>query len=615
MRLLSPVAKSARASRGRPHGPAMPQRDRAGYAPISDYAFLSDCRSAALVSSDGSVDWLCWPRFDSPALFAAVLDSDKGGRWSIRPQGPFQTTREYLPHTNIVATTFTTPDGQVTVTDWLHTGSRSSLCRRIRGVRGHVTLRMVCDPRPDFNAHGPVEWTRRLGWLVATLPNGDRIVADGFNEPDSTRTVHAGETVNLSLSLNRPGPSDLAASLKRAVRRWETWAGELSLPDLHADVVERSALVLKGLQYEPTGAIVAAPTTSLPECLGGTRNWDYRYSWLRDATLTLAALSQVGKTGEAESWLDWLKMITLVSGLDDLQIMYGIGGEHDLPEAELHHLAGHKGSRPVRVGNGAATQRQIDTYGELADAIWMVRCRTDEPLNPHRWRLLRALANRAMREWRDPDEGIWEVRGQPRHFVYSKVYCWVALDRAITVAELDGFADAPLADWKRERDIIRAEVLDQGWDPALGAFTQSYGSGTLDASNLVLASVGFISPADPRFVATVRATQQHLTRGGLVDRYRTEHTDDGFAGEEEGTFTICSLWLCQALISIGDLDAAQAIFDQVCACANDLGLLSEELTPAGEQLGNYPQAFTHIALIICSFALSAAHGASARRAA
>jgi GH15 family glucan-1,4-alpha-glucosidase len=262
----------------------------------------------------------------------------------------------------------------------------------------------------------------------------------------------------------------------------------------------------------------------------------------------------------------------------------------------------------VRVGNGAAKQRQIDTYGELADAIWMVRTRFEQRLNPHRWRLVRALANRAMREWREPDEGIWEVRGDPRHFVYSKVMCWVALDRAITLADLDGFEDANLEIWRAEREEIHRQVLAEGYDPVLGAFTQSYGSGTLDASNLMLATVGFIAADDERFVNTVRATQAHLTRGGLVDRYRVDQTDDGF-DEEEGTFTICTLWLCSALLQIGDVAAARAIFERVCACANDLGLLAEELTPDGEQLGNYPQAFTHIALILCAFALEEAQPA------
>ena len=584
----------------------MPSRDASGYAPISDYAFLSDCRSAALVSSDGAVDWLCWPRFDSPAVFAGILDARQGGTWSIRPAGEYTTHRRYLPDTNIVETTFRTDSGAVRLTDWLHMGARQALCRRLEGLDGRVDVELVCDPRPDFNAHGPVAFTPRLGWLVCDLPGGDRIVADGVTGTHEQRTVTAGQIHNFSLSLNRPGPTDLASSLRRTAEFWREWAEDLALPRARRDLVTRSALTLKGLQYQPSGAIIAAATTSIPECVGGTRNWDYRYSWLRDATLTLAAFGQVGKDAEAQSWLDWLKMISLISGVEDLQIMYGIGGEADLAERELGHLEGHMHSRPVRVGNGAAKQRQIDTYGELADAIWQVRVRSGAPLNHHRWRLLRALANRTLREWREPDEGIWEVRGEPKHFVYSKVMCWVALDRAVTVAELDGFEDPNLDRWRAERHEIRQQVLTEGYDQTLGAFTQSYGSGSLDASNLTLATVGFISPTDPRFVRTVRAAQRDLTRNGLVDRYHVQNTDDGFAGEQEGTFTICTLWLVAALIEIGDVPAAYELFERVVACANDVGLLAEELTPDGVQLGNFPQAFTHIALIICAFALDRA---------
>ena len=582
------------------------ERDSDGYTSISDYGFLSDCRSAALVSSDGAVDWLCWPRFDSPAVFAAILDAERGGSWSIRPVAGYEVQRRYLPHTNVLETTFHTATGTVRLTDWLHMGARQALCRRLEGVSGLVEVELVCDPRPDFAVHGPVSFEQRLGWLIAELPSGDRLVADGFESPRELRTVYAGDAHCFSLALNRPGPSDLRNSLRRTTAFWTKWAQELRLPAEHAGVVERSALTLKGLQYQPSGAIIAAATTSLPEAIGGSRNWDYRYSWLRDATLTLAAFGAVGKHDEAQSWLDWLKMISLLSGVEDLQIMYGIGGEADLDEAVLDHLEGHKRSQPVRTGNGAAKQRQIDTYGELADAIWLVRARFEDRLSPHRWRLMRALANRALREWREPDEGIWEVRGDPKHFVYSKVMCWVALDRAIRLAEMDGLEDACLPAWRTGRDEIRAEVLARGFDEELGAFTQSYGSGSLDASNLVLAGTGFISADDPRFIGTVRATQRELTRGGLVDRYRVSDTDDGFAGEEEGTFVICSLWLALACIQIGDVEAAEDIFERVCAYANDLGLLAEELTPEGEQLGNYPQAFTHIALILCAFELERA---------
>jgi GH15 family glucan-1,4-alpha-glucosidase len=531
-------------------------RDAAGYAPISDYGFLSDCRSAALVSTDGSIDWLCWPRFDSPAIFGAILDSQRGGTWRIRPVGDFAVERRYVPQTNVVETTFVTREGTVRLTDWLHVGARQALCRRLEGVTGNVEVEITCDPRPNYGEHGPVNWERRLGWLVCELPDGDTMVADGLQGLYERRVVGAGDVHGVSLTLNRPGPSDLANSLDRTAAHWREWCAGLHLPSSRAAIVERSALTLKGLQYQPSGAIIAAATTSLPECVGGTRNWDYRYSWLRDATLTLSALGKVGKVDEAQSWLDWLKMISLASGVEDLQIMYGVGGEPDLAEAELGHLEGYRASSPVRVGNGAAKQRQIDTYGEVADALWMMRLRSDEPMNPHRWRLIRALANRTLREWREPDEGIWEVRGEPAHFVLSKVMCWVALDRAIALAELDGYDDENLPRWRHERDELRQEILDRGFDQKLGSFTQSYGSGTLDASNLMLATVGFIAPDDARFVGTVRATQEHLMRGGLVDRYDVGHTDDGFSGQDEGTFAICTLWLCTALLQTCALHAS-----------------------------------------------------------
>jgi GH15 family glucan-1,4-alpha-glucosidase len=585
------------------------RRDAAGYLPIADYAFLSDCRSAALVSSAGSVDWLCWPRFDSEAVFARILDGRSGGSWSIRPDGPFESERRYVPHTNVLETTFRTASGTVRLTDWLHVGARQALCRRLEGIAGSVAMRVVCDPRPGFNASGPVSWSERGAWLAADLASGDRLVADGLSGPSEAFTVHAGESRGFSLSLNRPGPSDLASSLKRTVGFWRTWAQNLQLPEERAELVERSALTLKGLQYEPSGAIVAAATTSLPESVGGARNWDYRFSWIRDATLTLGALAELGKGEEAQSWLDWLGGIALTSDVDDLQVMYGVGGETELDERELAWLDGYRGSRPVRVGNGAAKQRQIDTYGELAEAIWMVRTRFDERLSRHRWRLMYALAERALHEWREPDEGIWEVRGGRRDFVYSKVMCWVALDRAIRLAELDGIDEPSVPRWRRGRDEIRREVLARGFDEELGSFTQSYGSRSLDAANLTLAGVGFLDPHDRRFVGTVRAIERGLMRGGFVDRYRADTTDDGL-DDGEGTFTMCTLWLCLALLQIGDVCAAREVFDRVCARANDLGLLSEQLTPDGEQLGNYPQAFTHVAVIHCAAALAGAEAAA-----
>jgi GH15 family glucan-1,4-alpha-glucosidase len=584
-------------------------RDAAGFAPISDYGFLSDCRTSALVASDGSVDWLCWPRFDSDALFCGLLDTERGGRFLLGPADGAEVavTRRYLPGTNVLETTWSGPQGELMVTDWLHVGGRQALCRIARCTRGTVAVAAELDPRPGFGRSGAPEWRQRLGWLVADLPDGHTLVVDGLAAPAETFVLAEGQERAITLGLDKPGPSDARAALDAAVRWWRDWSADLRLPEgPDRDVVERSALVLKGLQYRATGAIVAAATTSLPEELGGERNWDYRYSWLRDAAFTLLALRAVGKRAEADSWLDWLKGIALRTGDLRLQIMYGIDGEAELPEQRLEHLSGYRGSFPVRVGNAAAGQRQLDVYGELADAIWLQRVGSGRPLGRHRAALLGELAERACEDWRLPDEGIWEVRGGARHFTYSKVMCWVALDRAIRAARMDRREDPRLERWKAERAAIRVEVEQRAWSERRNAFAQSYDSDALDASALVLAKVGFLQASDPRFVSTVRAIQTHLTRGGLVDRYRIgDAADDGLAGEE-GTFSICSLWLVLALVSIGDVSAARELFERVRSCANDLGLMSEELTPEGVQLGNFPQAFTHIALISAALAL---HGA------
>jgi GH15 family glucan-1,4-alpha-glucosidase len=583
-------------------------RSAAGYVPIADYGFLSDCRSGALVASDGSVDFLCWPRFDSPALFARVLDSERGGTFRIAPVQPWSATRRYIDRTNVLRTVFRTTGGVVEMTDWLHAGSRQALCRLVACLAGEVELEARCDPRPEFGAGEPPRWAPHRARLVASLASGDTLVLDGLESATQRFTLCTGERRCISLGWNRSGPADLDHSQRRAVAFWREWARDLVLPETAREQVVRSALTLKGLQHRPTGAIVAAPTTSLPEQRGGIRNWDYRYSWLRDSAFTLYALRAVGKLDEADAWFDWLEAISAATGSADLQIVYGIGGETELTETELPHLAGYEGASPVRVGNGAAKQRQLDTYGELCDAIWLHRTRTDGAISPGRWAIVEAAASRAAAEWRDPDRGIWEVRGEPRHFVHSKIWCWVALNRALRIARRDGLTDAPLARWRRERDAIRTDVFENGWDDELGAFTQSYGSRSLDAANLLLAQVGFIDRRDPRFVSTVRVIQRELARGPFVDRYRVDETDDGLVGGE-GTFTICTLWLVLALTQIGAAEEAERLFARVLACANDVGLLAEQLSPEGEQLGNFPQGFSHIGVIACAFALDTARAA------
>ena len=591
---------------------------------IEDYGLIGDMQSAALVGRNGSIDWLCLPRFDSASCFSAVVGDERHGRWLVAPAGEIRSTsRRYRPGTLVLETDFEVADGAVRVIDFMpRRGSGPPRVMRIvEGLRGTVPMRMDLALRPDYGSITPWVDAAADGIVATAGPDAFRLstplplsIEDGSVRSDFVIAPGARERLTLTWHLSyeqTPPVEDADSALARTDASWREWSGRCSYEGGYRDEVLTSLIALKAMTSEQTGAVIAAPTTSLPEEIGGVRNWDYRYSWLRDATLTLSALGKVGKVDEAQSWLDWLKMISLASGVEDLQIMYGVGGEPDLAEAELGHLEGYRASSPVRVGNGAAKQRQIDTYGEVADALWMMRLRSEEPMNPHRWRLMRALANRTLREWREPDEGIWEVRGEPAHFVLSKVMCWVALDRAIALAELDGYDDENLRRWRHERDELRQEILDRGFDQKLGSFTQSYGSGTLDASNLMLATVGFIAPDDARFVGTVRATQEHLMRGGLVDRYDVGHTDDGFSGQDEGTFAICTLWLCTALLQIGDLRAARELFDRVVGCANDLGLLAEELTPDGEQLGNYPQAYTHIALILCAFALEDAESAVA----
>ena len=593
-------------------------RAEGGFPAISDYGFLSDCRSAALVSRAGSVEWLCWPRFDSPSLFARILDRERGGHFTIRPTAPYRVRRNYLAESHVLRTTFETATGVVSVDDWLHTGSRQALCRLIHGERGQVELEAACEVRPGYGRCAPPTWRPRFGFLATELDDGTELYLDGFDsawlpdeeelQPRQTFTVREGEHRGFCLGLNRPGPTDLFSAERRALDFWRGWALTLKLPaGPHKEVVLRSALTLKGLQYAPTGAIVAAATTSLPEVIGGERNFDYRFSWLRDAVFTLHAFDLVGRRDEAESYFDWLRMIAVRSGVEDLQILYGVGGESDAPEKVLEHLSGYRGSRPVRIGNAAAKQIQHDTLGELADAIWQHHRRDRRPLNPHRWLVVRALARRAAGQWREPDEGIWEVRSQRRHFVFSKVMCWVCLDRALRLARLAPrqlVAEAELEAWRREKEAIRAEVLERGWDEELGAFTQYYGSGSVDAANLLLARLCFVSASDERFRSTVERTRERLSRGGLLLRYEPG-SDDGFAGEE-GTFTICTLWLVLALVEIGEVAEARKLFERVLSHASDLGLFSEELSPSGEQLGNFPQAFTHIALIVCAFLLERA---------
>jgi alpha,alpha-trehalase len=598
--------------------------------PISDYALLSDCRSAALVSRDGSVDWLCFPRFDGPSVFCRLLDP-AGGRFVIRPAGDFRASRRYVDQTMVLETTFTTADGTAVLTDALAVGrnerghdlgthSPSMLLRRLACTSGEIEAEVTYAPRPQYGIVEPVlvpvpgglEASGRDGRLVLATPVG--CVVDG---PAATARVRltAGQAAAFALgygpSAGRPKApwtaEEITDRLADTVEGWRSWSViHQSYEGPWRELVHHSGRVLQALTFAPTGAIVAAPTTSLPETVGGERNWDYRYTWVRDASLTIEALWVAACPDEANKFFGFLADAS-ASGLErgeELQIMFGLSGERDLSERELPHLAGWRDSRPVRVGNDAWLQRQIDIYGELLGAAWRLAGQLGE-MEPVTRRFLATAADTAAARWREKDHGIWEIRGQPKDFVYSKLMCWVALDRAIALAGLIGAEDR-VADWAAVREEIRAAILERGWNDRVGAFTQSFGSEDIDASSLMLAITGFLAPDDPRMAATIDTTAQRLTdERGLVYRYLAH---DGIPGKE-GTFLLCTFWLAQAQALAGDVEAASATFERAVAAINDVGLLSEEVDPGtGEMMGNFPQAFSHIGLINAAWAITQAQG-------
>jgi GH15 family glucan-1,4-alpha-glucosidase len=581
---------------------------------IEDYALLGDCRSAAMVSRTGSVDWLCFPRFDSGACFAALLGSSDNGSWSLAPADAFRSERAYCPDSTVLETTHHTADGTVVVTDALvPVGDTHRLVRMVEGRRGTVTMRMELRVRFDYGSVVP--WVQKIPGGIHAIGGPDALAlrtpvdlrGEGF-ATIADFVVAEGERVSFDLAWHeshRPVPEavDVAATLDATMDWWRKWAASLAYQGAYRDEVRKSLVVLKALSYAPTGAIVAAPTTSLPEWIGGPRNWDYRYCWLRDATFTLLALLQAGCTAEAAAWRDWL--IRAVAGDPaKLQIMYGIGGERRLAEAELDWLDGFAGSSPVRIGNGAADQLQIDVYGEVIDALHQARLQGLDP-DPVAWDIQCAMLKWLEDRWRQPDEGIWEVRGARAHFTYSKVMAWVAFDRGIRATEEFGLpGDAPR--WRTIRDQIHEEVCANAVDER-GVFTQSYGSKALDASTLMIPLVGFLPSTDPRVIATVEAVEQELTVDGLVQRYDPGESSDGVGGEE-GAFLLCSFWLVDCLALIGRHDDAVVLYERLLGLRNDLGLLAEEFDPvAGRQLGNYPQAFSHVALVSSAITLCPAH--------
>jgi GH15 family glucan-1,4-alpha-glucosidase len=571
--------------------------------PIEDYAVIGDTQAAALVGRDGSIDWLCLPRFDSPACFAALLGDERNGRWKVAPAGGVKRVeRRYREDTLVLETDFHTEDGVVRVVDCMPPrGEAPDVVRLVQGVKGRVEIAMELILR--FGYGRVVPWVRRHGdYLLAVAgPAAVRLdtPVETHGENYTTRArfaVSEGDEVPFVLTWyasheDEPAPVPAATAVGDTARWWREWVARCDTED---PLVRRSLLTLKALTYAPTGGIVAAATTSLPEKLGGVRNWDYRFCWVRDASLVLNALLGGGFVEEAGAWRDWL-LRAVAGDPRDMQIMYGCAGERRLDEHELDWLAGYEGSTPVRIGNAASQQFQLDVYGELMDALLRAR---EHGLHPdeHAWRLQRVVLDFLEGAWDEPDEGIWEVRGPRRHFVHSKVMAWVAFDRAATTVER--FGQPGDADrWRRYGREIHAQVLEHGWDADRGTFTQSYGSQALDAALLLIPRVGFLPGDDPRVVGTVEAVQRELVSEGFVLRYPTDEADDGLP-PGEGAFLPCSFWLADALAMAGRRDEARALYDHLAGLANDVGLFAEEYDPeTGRLVGNFPQAFTHVALV------------------
>jgi GH15 family glucan-1,4-alpha-glucosidase len=623
----------------RPNGDEQRTQQEVGmaYQPIENYGIIGDLHTVALVGTNGSIDWFCFPHFDSPSLFGAILDDNKGGHFSIAPLADGVTHKQlYWPETNVLVTRFLSPDGVGEVTDYMpvvdprrEDGHHHQLIRRVNLIRGSMAFRMEC--RPAFN-YGRDQHSLDITDAGACFHSKDLSVAlatkvslsNEKNGACARFTLEEGQTaVFLLQEIEAKGgcppsmsPDKEMDLFKKTVNYWRQWVSKCTYTGRWREMVMRSALVLKLLTFEPSGAIVAAPTSSLPETMGGQRNWDYRYTWIRDAAFTLYGLLRIGFTDEAARFMQWLEARCHEPNEDgSLQIVYGIDGRHTLTEETLDHLEGYKGSSPVRIGNGAYDQLQLDIYGELLDSVYLYN-KYGSPISYELWTHLRRLVNWVCDNWQKKDEGIWEVRGGKQHFVYSKLMCWVAVDRALRLADKRSFP-ADRSRWLKIRDQIYEEIMSRGWSSERNAFVQHYDSQSLDASNLIMPLVFFLSPTDPRMLQTLDATLKSpkddgLVSNSLVYRYNVEDTADGI-GIEEGTFNMCTFWLVEALTRAGRvdrtrLDQARLMFEQMLSYANHLGLYAEETGYTGEALGNFPQAFTHLALISAAYNLDRALG-------
>jgi GH15 family glucan-1,4-alpha-glucosidase len=606
---IAVIAANARAASGA-KGASVPSMPTA----IEDYALIGDCETAALVSRDGSIDWLCWPRFDSGACFAALLGTPEHGRWRIGPADPvLRCSRGYRGDTMILETVFETATGTVALIDFMPVkGDNSDVVRIVEGRRGTVSLTTELIVRFDYGSVVP--WVSRLDDGRLRIIAGPDMVTLASDVPTHGEHLHtvgrfdvqAGDSHSFVLTWSPSHRPPMAAveareALAFTARFWEGWAARCDYEGPARAAVIRSLLTLKALTYGPTGGIVAAPTTSLPEQIGGTRNWDYRFCWLRDATLTLLAFMDAGYVDEAAAWRDWL-LRAAAGSPSQVQIMYGLAGERMLREWEVPWLPGYEGSRPVRIGNAAAEQRQLDVFGEVMDALYQARF-AGLPESKETWALELALAEHVASIWAAPDHGIWEVRGPAQHFTHSKVMAWVAIDRAVQTVERYGLT-GPVEAWRALRQGIHDDVCTHAFDPSLGSFVQAYGSSQVDASLLLMPLVGFLPANDPRVLGTISCIEERLLVDGFVLRYDSAETQDGLP-PGEGAFLACSFWLADCLVMIGRRDDAHALFARLVALSNDVGLLAEEYDPRLQRLtGNFPQAFSHVALVGTAFNLA-----------